>query len=75
MYYLTQLFKESMNMTFELYEALRSIGVDEQHAKKSAKALIVAIDCRIAFKLNQQQISKGQLRQHVTNDISELNNM
>jgi len=75
MYYLIQLFKESMNMTFELYEALRSIGVDEQHAKKSAEALIEAIDCRITFKLNQQKMSKGQLRQHVTNDISELNNM
>jgi len=62
-------------MTFELYEALRSIGVDEQHAKKSAEALIEAIDCRITSRLNQQQLSKDQLRQHVTNDISKLGNV
>jgi len=64
-----------MKMTFELYEALRSIGVDEQHAKKSAEALIEAIDCPVTFKLLQQQASKGQLQQHVTNDISKLKNM
>jgi len=74
MYDSTRRFKERMNMTFELYEALRSIGVDEQHAKKSAEALIEAIDCRITFRLNQQQMSKGHL-QHVTNDISKLSNM
>lgn len=38
-------------MTFELYEALISIGVDTARAKKAAEALDQAIDQKIALHL------------------------
>ncbi len=50
----TQPFIKVINMTFELYLALRSIGVDEVKSKKVAESLDDAIDQRVLFNLKQQ---------------------
>lgn len=50
----TQPFIKVINMTFELYLALRSIGVDEVKSKKVAESLDEAIDQRVLFNLKQQ---------------------
>lgn len=50
----TQPFIKVINMTFELYLALRSIGVDEVKSKKVAESLDDAINQRVLFNLKQQ---------------------
>jgi hypothetical protein len=50
----SQPFIKEINMTFELYLALRSIGVDEVKSKKVAESLDDAIDQRVLFNLKQK---------------------
>ncbi|PPD52353.1 MAG: hypothetical protein CTY12_06580 [Methylotenera sp.] len=49
----TEIKERNVTMTFELYDALKSIGVDTERAKKAAEALDLSIDQKIVLQLAQ----------------------
>lgn len=56
-------------MTFELYLALRSIGVDEVKSKKVAESLDDAIDQRVLFNLKQQHFENTLKKAEIKSSV------
>lgn len=65
----TQPFIKVINMTFELYLALRSIGVDEVKSKKVAESLDDAIDQRVLFNLKQQHFENTLKKAEIKSSV------